>query len=199
MALLKSQAEAEQTALFGGFKGARDQEQALQWLSGVLQKAEAPRATTSYVKGTDFATFNGIVFAKFTSKAECEDAITKINEKKLQYGGQTIWAKPDKPLEQRVPHSVLFAVKKMLTSKEWGFASKSLWVDKDEQVLNIGKDEKILHVSVVEAKLKIVYGEGWQEYLTTDNEVYANILADAEDKASRGTVATKGIVKGKSK
>ena len=45
------------------------------------------------------------------------------------------------PVEIRTGQGVLFAAKGMLSSSEWGFEKRSLWVDTDNNTLTCGDDE----------------------------------------------------------
>ena len=90
----------------------------------------------------------------------------------------------------------MFSTKKMLAREDWGFAKSSLWVDKDIGELKLG-DETILAVTVDGCKLKVSYGDGWEEYLKKDSTEFADLLQESESKLARRTGAGKGAGKGK--
>ena len=77
-------------------------------------------------------------------------------------GGQVTWAKEDRPLEVRTPESVMFAFKRLLIS-EANLEKRSLWVDLDDRELKFG-DETVMTTAVVDNKLHIVYGTGWDPH-----------------------------------
>ena len=123
-----------------------------------------------------------------------DNAVRKIREAKIQEGGKFVWAKPDLPLQVRVPQGLLFGAKRLMV--EWEFPKNSLWADPDNLTLQYG-DEKVLEVSVLDDNLHLQYGPEWEEYLKED-EQWQNLVKIHTDKLRKGK-GGKGGKKGKSK
>ena len=187
------------TVVFGGFKGSCSKEEADDWLNHVLRKAGAAAPSDTYVKCRDMKDFNGVMFGKYHGHTERDAAIKKMKESDQDYDGQKIWAKIEKPIEIRIAQGILFAAKSMLSSEDWGFDKRSLWVDTDENVLKCGEDV-VMKTGTENRKLLIEYGGAWKEFIETDNEQWANTVKEAEAKVARKPTkgVGKGIAKGKS-
>ena len=67
-----------------------------------------------------------------------------------------MWAKRDEKLTDNVIRSLVFGTKWLL--------DKSVWAEPKTGVVSIGKEE-ILQAEIVENKLQIKYGTGWEDYL----------------------------------
>ena len=186
-------AQTNYTAVFGGFKGAGSKEEADKWLRDVLWQARATDPTETYIKG-DMGEYNGIAFAKFGSAQERDEAVKKVKGAKFSFGGQTVWAKVEKPFEGRTPESVLFAFKRLLIN-EANFEKRSLWVDKDNGDLLFADEPPVVKVTVVESKLVVEYGPEWEQHLKDTSPEFTKVVDDAEKKLSR--IAPKGKGKGK--
>ena len=168
------------------------------WSNTVLQESDGPQPYDTYIKG-DMQQFNGIVFGKFASTQERDLAVKKVQQKRLSYGGQDVWAKPDQVLEVRVLESVLFAAKKMMV--DWQWHKKNLWVNKDLGCLTLGS-EHVLSVEVVESCVKVTYGNDWEDYIFNsehpDNTFWKSVLETAANKLKKKkSEGTKGMGKGK--
>ena len=181
------------TIVVGGFKGACSKEEVDGWLRHVLSKAGAEYPTDTYIKCKDMKDFNGVVFGKYNGPVARDKAIKMVKESAQTYEGQQVWAKSDMPLEIRTAQGVLFAAKHMLTSSEWGFDKKSLWVDTDNNILTCG-NEKVMNTRVENQKLHIGYASGWQDFIAAGNEGWAKTIKEAEETISKKP--TKGIGKG---
>ena len=133
--------------------------------------------------------FNGIVFGKFASTQERDLAVKKVQQKRLSYGGQDVWAKPDQVLEVCVIMIFLFAAKKMMV--DWQWHKKNLWVNKDLGCLTLGS-EHVLAVEVVESCVKVTYGKDWEDYIFKSEHPDNTFL-----KKKKKSEGTKGMGKGK--
>ena len=107
--------------------------------------------------------------------------------------GKRVWAKEEQPLGLRVARQTLFGAKWMLS--QWGYVKTSMWVDEDTFTLHMG-NEKVLKAIVVDGALKVEYGTGWEDYLTSAE--WKKILQESQDTFSRST-GKKGVGKGKGK
>ena len=148
-----------------------------------------------YFKG-EFQNFNGVAFGLYATKSECDVVIKKLRAAGLEYGGHKVWAKLGQPLEVRIRNSVLFETKKMLI--QWGENGKALWVDADQQQLTYG-DDTVLTVEVDNHKLQTVFGDGWESYITADNQDWNKFIKNAYEKLSRQAPPTKGVGNGTAK
>ena len=140
--------------------------------------------------------FNGVVFGKYNGPVARDKTIKMVKESAQTYDGQQVWAKSDMPLEIRTAQGVLFAAKHMLTSSEWGFDKRSLWVDTDENVLKCGED-LVMKTGTENHKHLIEYGGAWKDYIEIDNEQWAKTVKEAEEKLAKKP--TKGVGKGSGK
>ena len=110
-----------------------------------------------------------------------------------------MWAKIDRPLEERLPESFAFSVKKVLV--EWGWSRSALYVDRDSAVLYLGTD-KVLSSRVSGDKFEVDFGDGWKEYLQAPE--LDDAFTKAQEKLTKkvqlkGKGKGKGQEKGKSK
>ena len=178
-------------ALFGGLSSQYTMEESFSWLSHWLWDSWAPQPIDHYFKGE---TFSGLLFLKFQNEAARNTAL-KVLKKKLP-AGDGVWAKPEKPLEQRVALSALYGAKFML--HQWRWVKAAMWVDEDTGVLTLGDDE-VMSVNVKEQHLTVTYGEGWETYLQSDD--WAAILNNAHDKLAqkKNSGEINGDMKGKGK
>ena len=186
--------EDNHVAVFGGFKGAGSKKEVDEWLWDVLWKAGAAEPVETYIKG-DMGDYNGLVFGKYNSKAERDTAVNMTQRSEQEYDGHRIWSKIDLPLKVRVCQNILFGAKRLLV--DWGFDRKGLWADMDEQTLTCGSDV-ILSLDVSDG-LVLKYGEGWEAYMSQDDDTWKKMVQVAQQKLSRGQKPTKGVGKGKRK
>ena len=67
------------------------------------------------------------MFAKFANTADRDETVKAIRKASFKEGGNTIWAKADQPLHNRVIMPFVFGAKYIL--KNWDFTSNSVWAD----------------------------------------------------------------------
>ena len=79
--------------------------------------------------------------------------------------------------------------------RQWGYLKDAMWVDEDAGVLWIGQDQ-VLRSFVTSNGLDIEYGDGWEDYLKSDE--WMTIVKQATEKVVRKQMA-KGKGKGKTK
>ena len=150
-----------------------------------------PRIAETYTKGE----FKGLVFAKFSSKTERDAAVKLFRSNKLILGGNAIWAKEDLPLEERIPQSFLFGLKKLMIG--WGYEKMAVWVDLSKNQLLVGTDI-VIALTVEGKELKTDIAKDWQDDLRKDSN-FTKLLDDSKEKLRLGGAATKGLRKGKVK
>ena len=107
--MLTGKGHAE-TALFGGLDKFTNEPEAKEWLKQRLTQLGVETPADIYTKGT----FTGILFARFSCGAVRDGVASAFWKARLEYGGKLTWSRPDLPLEQRVPESFLFALRKQL-------------------------------------------------------------------------------------
>ena len=164
-----------------------------EWLDAVLWHAGAPKPTDTYFKG-DMSDFNGVMFGKYTTKADGDATIKKVRLSAQEFSGQKLWAKRDQPLEDRVVESVLFGAKKMLV--DWRWNKQALWVDLELKHLSCGGDIA-LTVGVEGGILKIDYGAEWEAYIAKENEMFTSMIQDANSKLVKQLPPTKASAREK--
>ena len=186
----KASDTAATTAVFGGLGGCGDKWEAESWLWKQLWYNNAPTATEFYAKGD----FTGILFAKFASTVDRDDAVNKFRAAKLETGNGVAWAKADLPIDIRAPRGLLFGTKSLMI--EWGFPRNTLWADPEEYTLQMG-DDNIFEIKVEGGEMIVTYGNGWEEYLKNDTQ-WQELLKTHAGKLQKGKAA-KGAGKGKAK
>ena len=106
--------------------------------------------------------------------------------------GSPVWSKPDRPLNERILQSLVFGTKHVVC--------KSLWADPEKGTVTLW-GEKVLQGSIVDGKLIIEYGEGWENYLhDKDHPAFKNMVSALEEKlgrAGKGEGKSGGKFKGK--
>ena len=108
-----------------------------------------------------------------------DGAIELFKKSGFQEGGKTIWANPDRKIEERVIRTLVFGTKRLV--------DQSLWADPESGQVTIGK-EIILTGRVVDKKLQIEYGAGWKEYLyNPKHPEFKDLVHSLNEKLGEGT------------
>ena len=183
--------EKQITAVIGGLGHSYSLDDADKYIRDQLWWMKGPRIVETYTKGE----FKGLVFAKFSSKAERDAAVMLFRSNKLILGGNAIWAKEDLPLEERIPQSFLFGLKKLMIG--WGYEKMAVWVDLSKNQLLVGTDI-VIALTVEEKELKTDIAKDWQDDLRKDSD-FTKLLDESKEKLRLGGAATKGLGKGKVK
>ena len=76
-----------------------------------------------------------------------------------------------------------------------GFDKSGLWADIEEQRLKCG-DDTMYSIKVDNGELKVIFEEGWAEYVEKD-ETFAQAVQTATGKLAKARPPSKGIGKGK--
>ena len=130
---------------------------------------------------------------KFGTKGERDNAVKIFRKAGCQEGGQTIWMKPDLPIEERVRHSFVFGLKYFL-SEQWGWENNAIWVEPkggDDGKLGLiwiktkqNKDSEVaVTMLIIENKVVLRYGEGWEAYFHhKEYHGFIEIIAAADEK-----------------
>ena len=113
------------TALVGGLSSLASAETAKQWITDKLWYSYGPVCKDMYVKGD----FRGIVFIKFTSEGERDEAMRLLRDAGNNEGKKNVWVKPDKPLGARVLRSVVFGTKFNLSKY---YDKNTMWANVNE-------------------------------------------------------------------
>jgi hypothetical protein len=166
--------DQKRTACFGGLSSIKDIEEAKKWMTDKLWDEWLPQPENMYPNKD----FKGILYAKFRNSSERDSVIAWFKKSSTQISGSTVWSKPDKPLHERVMRTLLFGTKFIL--------DKSVWVDPDQRLVTLW-GEKVLQASIVDEKLSIVYGDGWEEYLHhKDHPEFVKMVKSLHDKLAGG-------------
>ena len=175
----------------GGLGTDWSEDDAAKWLRDHLSFDGGPVPNSIYAKGL----FTGLLYAEFASGADQDRAISKIRTARITWNGATIWAKPDLPLEQRLPESFAFSVKRVMV--EWGWSRSALYVDREETTLYLGS-EKVMSSKVSGYTLELSFGDGWQQELRDPKlDDLFNAAQEKLTKKSRVKGQGKGSEKGK--
>ena len=76
-------------AVFGGFKSAGSKKEVDDWLWDVLWKANAAEPVDTYIKG-NMENYNGLVFGKYSPKAERDAAVSRTQRSQQEYSGHKV-------------------------------------------------------------------------------------------------------------
>ena len=162
------------TMVCGGLKSL-SKDDAEQWVYDKLWSMYGPKPKKIYSKGE----FRGLLFAQFYTPEECDGAIELFKNSGFQQGGKTIWANPDRKIEERVIRTLVFGTKRLV--------DQSLWADPESGQVTVGK-EIILTGRVVDKQLQIEYGAGWKEYLyNPKHPEFKDLVHSLNEKLDEGT------------
>ena len=182
------------TAVVGGLQSASSVSVAKGWMEASLKKAGVDGYGDIYHKGDD-TNFNGMLFIKFESETLREDGMRKFNLMKTGLHDAKSYMSADLPVQERVPRSVLFQLKRMLI--DWAFQKGSVYVNTDNGTLEV-EGAGVAKVYATDYVLKVDWinpeWENWKE-LQTDTGFTA-LIADAQKKLE---AAKKRVSKGKGK
>ena len=182
------------TAVFGGLVGFGSKLEADEWLEDKLRSLLCPQAVETYIKGNDF---NGLLFVKFADKRSRDIAVAKFRGAYLQRSGKAVWAKADLPIQQRVPESYLFGLKRVLV--EWGFNRGVVRVDTTAGSLTVA-GEQVVASMVVGGRLQNSWCGAWADWAelhqATEVVELGRRAAEALGRAAAGGGGGKGLTKG---
>ena len=131
------------SAVIGGLSDLESLQAAEEWLKVEFTKLKAPMPLDVYIKGD---TFNGIVFAKFPGPKALDNVISAVRKNSLSYRGTLVWAKADQPIAIRAPLKLLFGLKRLMTSQDWGYSKQSIKIDDAAMTMSVS-GKPILEVS----------------------------------------------------
>ena len=141
----------ECTAFLGGLTALGGKDEAATWLTNKMWSLYGPMPIETYCKKGDF---KGILFAKFSSKGERDTALAMLKSAGCKEGDTSIYAKPDRPLEERTLRTFTFEAKKIMES--WGWHLSDLWADPEAGTLKLA-GETIITAAIVRRKLGAVF------------------------------------------
>lgn len=184
------------TAVVGGLGISWSMHEAEQWLKDKLWHIGGLQPVEVFAKGD----FKGLLFAKFGSKANRDDAVSALQRAGIKEGDRKVWAKPDLPLEKRVVKAFVFGLKYAMVEK-WGYNKSQIWVDPEEGALWVENEMAVGSVKVCGAELKVDFHNGWGDWLSdADFPQLLDLRKSLEAKlqsAGSGTKGDKGSGKGK--
>ena len=187
-------ADAEQnacTAVVGGLAGFGTISEASAWLNDKLTALTAPIPVDTYIKG---GTFNGLLFAKFRNKLDRDAAVLRMRSASYQYGGNPVWARPDLPIEKRVPEGFLFGFKRQLV--EWGFQRSIVRIDTDALNMKVGS-ELAVTAGVANGRLQCQWHGAWATWEDLHGSSELDVMMKkANDAIQRSRGVGKGTTKG---
>ena len=122
------------TAVIGGLKALSSVDEARSWISNQLWYAYGPQPEKAYCKGD----FTGVAFAKFQNQFDRDEAVKLLKQAKPQESDNAGWAKEDQPINTRTCTSLLFGLRWLLTSEEWGYDKKDYFIDTENLTFKVG-------------------------------------------------------------
>ena len=85
--------------------------------------------------------FKGLICVEFASDTDRDAAIQYVKNSGRTLGTDSVWAKVERPVEERVPLSILGRAKQLFI--KWGIPKEKLWVDRDTKTLSYDNREGI--------------------------------------------------------
>ena len=120
-------------------------------------------------------------------------AISHVKNSGTLLGSDRVWANVEKPIEERVPLSILGRAKQLFI--EWGVPKERLWVDPDTNTLYYDNNAAI-EAKVIDLELKVDFHDDWAEYVKGEEwDKFVNETVGGLDK--KRAQFTKGKGKGK--
>ena len=139
-----------------------DLDRAKEWVNNTLWKAWLQGPNKMYCKGD----FKGLIWVEFASDNDRDAAIQHVKNAGTLLGTDRVWANVERPVEERVPSSILGRAKQLFI--KWGVPKEQLWVDRDTNTLSY--DNKIaIKTKVIDLELKIDFHDDWAEYVKGDD------------------------------
>ena len=153
-----------------------------------LKKKYGPVPTDIFVKDGDQEVINGLMFAKFVSAIERDEAIKVIKEA----GTNGVWSKLDTPIAVRAVNGFLLGLKWMLVEK-WEYEKFEVKVNLDMRMLSID-GEHVVEVQIQENQPKMLWSSEWVNWKELhESEDMKALVARCDDLWSK----VKGKGKGK--
>ena len=146
------------TAVLGGLKTLGSKDEASSWLHDKLKSLHGPMPMETYIKGD---VFTGMLFAKFTSSAERDAAVSLLRGSGLKQGDKEFWAKEDLPIEDRARKSFLLSLRYLLNEK--GTPKNLMKVDSSYNTFTYRRSEAV-KVTIVDGCLDIKWAEDWKNW-----------------------------------
>ena len=147
-----------------------DVETAKGWVNDILWGAWIKGPVKMYCKGT----FKGLIWAEFADPASRDAAIQHIKESRTILGTNKVWSSVEKPVEDRVPLTILVRAKHLFI--KWGIPKELLWVDPDTKSLSYDKKD-VISANVIDLELKIEFEDDWSEWVK--GEDWDTLVKDA--------------------
>ena len=180
--------DEETVVLFGGLQNL-SWSAATGFVSKTLKELQLDAANDIFFKGAEFG---GILFAKFGSPSVAEKVVLSMSKSKSKVG-ESIWCKKGRPLETRVPLSLLLGLRRQLI--EWNTCSKSdVRVDDNSMIMKVG-GVAVAQATVLNKKLNLQWLDPtwstWTE-LQSSSELKdlmtkaEKVLSDAYEKRGKG-------------
>ena len=187
-----AESDMELTMVLGGLESLSDVDEAWQWIADHMWTMHGPPPTEVYCKGD----FSGMVFARFESTADRDRAVNLMNRRRRREGGNNIWAKPDEPVDIRVPTSFMRGLRWILA--EEGYTKKDYYICPETLTFEAG-GAKVLKAGVKDGILDLEWLDpAWKEWHALQNsEGFRKLLQQAQTKLTN-TSKGKGKSKGKS-
>ena len=145
-------------AVFGGLSSTGDLDGAKGWVSNMLWDGWLKGPSKMYCKGN----FKGIIWAEFANSGDRDAAIQRVKDSGAVLGQDRVWANVEKPVEDRVPLSILIRAKYLLI--KWGIPKEQLWVDAATNTLSYD-NKAAISTKVIDLKLMIEFQDDWAEYI----------------------------------
>ena len=184
--------------MYGRLSVLENLDNAKTWITNKLWNLYGP---CPYSKGP----FKGMLFVRFGTKGERDNALQIFNKAGCQEGGQTIRMKDDLPIEDRTMRSLVFGAKYVL-SEFYGWEKDAIWAEpkggdegKTGSVWIKSHENKASEVAltfnITEYKILLSYGAGWEAYFQDKNyKGFNEIIAANEEQlqAYKTTISQKG-------
>ena len=147
------------TVVFKGFAGELVQT-VEEWIASKLRELHLPVSQVTYIKGDEF---KGLMFARFAGPDEATKVVTTMGKATHTMGSKTIQCKAERPIEERVPMSLMLGLRWQLI--QWGTYSKNeIKVDDTAAIMRIGRTA-VVEASISQGRVKLDWSsEDWKKW-----------------------------------
>ena len=175
----------DSTLVFGGFTDVT-MSTVEEWIATTLNTKGLESATKIYCKSN---TFRGIMIAEFSDAHVANRVLEALAKSKPTISGKEVWCKKHRPIEIRVPMSLMLTLRRQLL--DWGFSKADVRVKDETLTMTVG-GKPVLHACVEEKELTLKWlDSSWEQWEELHKSPELQKIID-EAKAKLKNVFEKG-------
>ena len=128
---------------------------ATKWLRDKLETLKVPTPSETYMQAQSF---NGVLFAKFSSSYDRDIAIATLRSANIKHDQHHIWATQDLPIPTRARKMFLLGLRWQLG--EWGFVKREIEIDEHYTKMTIA-GKTVVQVTSSNGEFLVEWANGW--------------------------------------